>query len=71
MKLKPVRRSIGVLLMIDAMRAMLSPAEYARSLQFGNPLMDDILDYFAENPELTKRFAIGEIVLGAWMALGR
>ena len=60
-----------MLLVFDGIRALLSPADYARSLQFGNPMADDILDYFAENPELTKRFAMGEIVLGAWMALGK
>jgi len=34
-------------------------------------MIDDILDYFAERPELTRRFAIGEIVLGLWMTWGR
>lgn len=69
MKLKPVRRCIGLLLLIDATRGFLAPSEYPRRLQFGSPLMDDILDYFAENPDLTRKFSIAEAVLGLWLAL--
>jgi hypothetical protein len=70
MKLKPVRRSMGLLLLIDAGRAFLSPGEYPRRLQIGSPLIDDILDYFAENPELTRKVSIVEAALGLWLALG-
>ena len=71
MELKPVRRSIGILLLIDGIRAFLAPSEYARRLEFGTPLIDDILEYFAENPELTRKFSMAEIAMGAWLAIGR
>lgn len=70
MKLKPVRRSLGMLMLVDGALGLIFPSEYMRKLEFGIPLMDDILDYFAENPKLTQRVAIGEIVLGCWLTLG-
>lgn len=71
MKLKPIRRSIGVLLLIDGIRAFASPTEYTRSLQMGRPLIDDILDYFAENPHLTRNFSIAEMVIGLWLTVAK
>jgi hypothetical protein len=46
-----------------------APQSYARNLQGGNPLIDDILDYFAENPRLMLRFSITEIVVGLWLTI--
>ncbi len=69
MMLKPVRRSIGLLLLFDGAGGFLSPTEYPRRLQFGPPLFDDILDYFAENPNLTRKLSLAEIALGLWLIL--
>ena len=71
MKLKPVRRSIGALLLVDGIRAFARPAEYARSLQMGTPLIDDILDYLAENSHLTRNFSIAEMAIGLWLTLAK
>ncbi len=70
MKLKTVRRSIGLLLLLDGIRAFLAPTEHPRRLEFGPPLIDDILEYFAENPELTRKLSVGEVALGLWLILG-
>ena len=70
MKLKPVRRSLGALFLFDGISAVLSPTAYPRKLEFGAPMVDDILDYFAENPELTRRLAVAEIAIGLWLTLG-
>ncbi len=67
MSLKPVRRSLGLILMIDGVRGFLSPVEYPRRLQFGNALWDDIMDYFAENPDLTRKLSVAEAAVGAWL----
>ena len=67
MSLKPVRRSLGLILMIDGLRGCLSPVEYPRRLQFGNALWDDIMDYFAENPDLTRKLSVAEAAVGAWL----
>jgi hypothetical protein len=69
MKRKPFRRSLGLLMIVDSTRAFFSPVEYPRSFQFGNPLIDDILDYFAENPVLTRRFAAVEFAIGLWLIM--
>lgn len=70
MTLKPFRRTLGVLLLVDGTLAFLSPTKYPRVLEIGNPLIDDILDYLADNPTLTKRLSIGEIALGLWLTIG-
>lgn len=70
MKLKPIRRSLGLLLLMDGMRAFVAPEQYARKLERGTPLVDDILEYFAENPRLTLSFSVTEIGLGLWLTLG-
>lgn len=57
-------------MLVDGARAFLSPTEYPRSFQFGNPLIDDILDYFSENPALTRKFAAIEFALGLWLTFG-
>jgi hypothetical protein len=69
MKLKPVRRSIGFLLLVDGTAALLAPSRYMRRLEFGNPLIDDILDYLAENPDLVRKLKMAEIAMGLWWAL--
>ena len=69
MKLKPVRRSIGLLLLFDGVAAFLAPGEYPRRFEFGPPLIDDILEYIAENPDLTRKFSLAEIALGLWLTI--
>ena len=69
MKIKPIRRSLGLMLLVDGIRAFRAPEIYARKLQRGTPLVDDILEYFAENPHLTVRFSLAEIALGLWLIL--
>jgi hypothetical protein len=69
MKRKPVRRSLGALFLFDGISAFLSPVEYPRKLEFGAPMIDDMLDYFSENPKLTRRLAIAEIAIGVWLTL--
>ncbi len=69
MKLKPIRRSIGAFMLVDGIRAFLAPSACARRLEFGNPYIDDILEYFAENPGLIRGFSLTEMVIGVWLAL--
>ena len=70
MTLKPFRRALGVLLLLDGALAFVSPDKYPRVLQIGNPLIDDILDYLADNPTLTRKLSVGEMAVGIWLALG-
>lgn len=67
MTLKPFRRTLGILLLVDGVLAFISPTQYPRVLQIGNPLIDDILDYLAENPTLTRRLSTAEIAAGLWL----
>ena len=67
MSLKPVRRSLGLILILDALRGFVSPVEYPRRLQFGSALWDDIMEYFAENPDLTRKVSMAEAAMGAWL----
>ncbi|HEY7302800.1 MAG TPA: hypothetical protein VH601_01695 [Bryobacteraceae bacterium] len=67
--MKPVRRSIGFFLLLDGIGALWAPAEYVRRLELGNPLIDDMLEYLAENPSLVRKFKIAEIAMGLWWVL--
>jgi len=69
MQLKPVRRSIGFLLLADGIGALFTPSDYVRKLQFGNALADDLLEYLAENPKLICRIKLVEIAVGIWLVL--
>ena len=69
MSLKPLRRAIGILMLVDGALSFASPTEYPRRLQFGNALIDDILDFLADNPVLTRRLAVGEMIIGMWLAV--
>ncbi len=70
MKLKPVRRSLGLLLLGDGIRALVAPQKYVRGLQRGSPMIDDMLEYLAENPRVTLSYSITEMAIGLWLVLG-
>ena len=70
MTFKPIRKSLGLLLVSDGIRAFIAPEAYVRSLQRGNPLIDDILDYLGGNRRLMLRFSVIEMVVGLWLTLG-
>ncbi len=66
---RAARISIGALFLFDGISAFLSPTEYPRRLEAGAPIIDDMLDYFSERPELTRRIAATEVVMGLWLVL--
>jgi hypothetical protein len=70
MTLRPFRRALGALLLLDGGLAFVSPEKYPRVLQIGNPLIDDILDYLADNPTLTRQLSLGEMAIGIWLVFG-
>ena len=67
MKLRPFSRLFGIVLLADGASALSAPRRYLRNLQNGTPIIDDLLEFFAENPELTRKFATAEIVAGLWL----
>ena len=69
MILRSIGRAVGIVLLVDGISAMVAPTDYLRRLETGTPLVDDVLDYFAENPEVTRGVALLEIGLGTWLAL--
>ncbi len=70
MKLKPIRRSLGLMLLGDGIRAIVAPQEYVRRLQGGSPLIDDMLEALAENPRVMVSFSVTEMAIGVWLVLG-
>jgi hypothetical protein len=56
----------GIVLLVDGAAALSSPRAYLRSLEKGTPIIDDLLEFFAENPDLTRKFSILEIAAGLW-----
>lgn len=67
MKLRPFSRLFGIVLLADGTAALSSPRSYLRSLQKGTPIIDDLLELFAQNPDLTRGFSLVEIIAGAWL----
>ncbi len=68
MTMKLVRRSTGLFLLYDGVRALLSPAEYRRAWQTGLLTLDDMLDYASERPERARKLALLEISAGIWLS---
>ena len=69
MALRTIRKLIGVVIFCDGVRAVAVPKRYARNLQHGSYLLDDLFEYAAENPRWVVSFGTGEIALGLWLAL--
>ena len=59
-----------MLLLVDGTLAFTYPTKYLRKLEIGNPLIDDVLDYLADNPKLTRQLSVGEIAIGLWLTFG-
>ena len=68
--MKILTRSLGLLLVLDGVSALIAPREYPRELEIGLPFIDDVLEYFAERPQLTRGVSMGEIAVGAWLIAG-
>ena len=64
-----LRKTIGYLMVADGLAALIAPRDYIRKLEFGNSLVNDLLEYFAERPELTRGFSVSEIAIGLFLAL--
>jgi hypothetical protein len=58
---------MGLLLIVDGVSALIAPRTYLRELKRAIPVMDDLLEYFAEHPEMTRGVSLSEIILGAWL----
>lgn len=69
MKLRPITRLLGIVLVADGAAALSSPRAYLQSLEKGTPIIDDLLEFFAENPDLTRKISVFEIGLGLWLTL--
>ena len=51
----------------DGTGGLLRPRQYPRSLKAGLPVIDDLLEFAAQNPEITQALSTAEILLGAWL----
>ena len=65
--MKFVTRSLGLMMVLDGVSALISPREYPLELETGLPVIDDVLEYFSERPKLTRGVSVAEIALGAWL----
>ena len=70
MRIKPVRRLSGLFLLYDGFRVLVSPTAYTREWETGILTLDDMLEYLAERPDLTRKLSIVEIAVGFWLTLG-
>ncbi|MDQ2773610.1 MAG: hypothetical protein M3Y57_01590 [Acidobacteriota bacterium] len=64
-----ISRIFGAVLVADGICAMVEPTTYSRRLEIGTPIIDDLLEFCAENPDITRGFSVLEIALGAWLTL--
>jgi hypothetical protein len=59
-----LRMALGWMMIGDGLAALFAPSAYMRRWQVGNGFIDDLLEYFAENPRVTRSVAVAEIVAG-------
>lgn len=64
-----LRMAIGWMLVGDGMAALFAPAAYMRRWQIGEGFIDDLLEFFAENPGVTRGIAAAEVVAGVTLLL--
>lgn len=69
MQLRPFSRLFGLILIGDGMTALRAPRRYLRQLQNGTPIIDDLLEFFAREPKLTRKISLVEVGIGAWLLL--
>jgi hypothetical protein len=67
MKTKGIERWTGLVMVGDGAAGLIWPREYLRKLKVGPAPMNNILEDFAERPELTRVMCLCEIALGAWI----
>jgi hypothetical protein len=69
MNTRTLRQSFGFVLVMDGLAGLFWPTRYLRKLQIGAATYDDMLDYLAERPSLTRKLCVAEIAVGTWLAL--
>lgn len=65
-----LKKTFGLVLVVDGLSALLAPRKYLRKLQSGAPLVDDLLEVLAEHPELARALSAAEIAIGSWLVAG-
>ncbi len=53
----------------DGIAGLLWPQRYLRSLEVGPRVFQELMEGFAQRPELTRAVSISEIALGSWLLL--
>ncbi len=64
-----LRKTLGLVLVVDGLSAVLAPRKYLRTLQDGVPLVDDLLELLAERPDVARGLSAAEILIGAWLVV--
>lgn len=64
-----LRKTLGLVLVLDGLSAALAPRRYLRTLQDGVPLVDDLLELLAERPDVARGLSAAEILIGSWLVV--
>ncbi len=67
MTLKPLTKSLGLMMVADGVSALIAPRKYLSKLETGEALIDVPLRYLEARPELARGLSAVEVVLGAWL----
>jgi hypothetical protein len=59
-----LRLTLGWMMIGDGLAAFFAPEAYMRRWQVGDGFIDDLLEYFVQNPSVTRGVAIAEVVAG-------
>ena len=65
MQHRGVERWTGLVFMGDGLAGLIWPREYLRKLKVGPPIMNNLLEHFADRPLVTRYLCVAEIVFGA------
>jgi len=58
---------LGMMLIGDGALGVLRPAQHCLVWRGGNRWWRDAIDWFADHPDVTRIFAVGEICAGLWL----
>ena len=65
-----LRKTFGLVLVVDGLSAVMAPRKYLRNLQEGTPLVDDLLELLAERPDVARVLSAAEVLIGSWLVAG-
>ena len=67
MRSRGIQRWTGLVMVGDGLAGLIWPREYLRKLEVGPKPVNDVLEHFAQRPDLTRALCAIEVLAGVWI----